>query len=136
MLAPNKTNYLKLLPVLPAIHKWADVQGIGDCDVQVIFKIPYQCTQDKKLQNFQFKLLHKILPTKNLLLKMAVKDNAQCNFCNFSPDSLSHIYFECDKIKELWNSIQNVLNDLLETDNEILEITESLVICGYTGGES
>ncbi len=67
---------------------------------------------------------------------MAVKDNAQCNFCNFSPDSLSHIYFECDKIKQLWNSIQNVLNDLLETDNEILEITESLVICGYTGGES
>ncbi len=90
-IAPNKTNYLKLLAVLPAINKWADVQGIGDCDVQVIFKIPYHCTLDTKLQNFQFNLLHKILPTKNLLLKMAVKDNAQCNFCNLSPDSLSHI---------------------------------------------
>ncbi len=37
-------------------------------------------------------------------------------------------------MKELWNSIQNVLNDLLETDNEILEITNSLIF-GYTGGE-
>ena len=44
---------------------------------------------------FQFKFLHRIIPTNTYLYKVNIKDNERCSFCKNEPKSLEHLFFDC-----------------------------------------
>ena len=70
----------------------------------------YRITNDTKLRNFQFKLLHHILPNNKLLHKMGIKNSALCNFCNQEEDSILHYLWGCPVAKRFWTSFNNWLS--------------------------
>jgi PP-loop superfamily ATP-utilizing enzyme len=70
-------------------------------DGSMLFNDIYRITNDT---NFQFKILHHILPNNKLLHKMGIKNSALCNFCNQEEDSILH-YLWGPRGKEILNFI-------------------------------
>lgn len=69
-----------------------------------IYKSPFRCTRETKLQSFQFKLLHRILPCNKYLMNIRIRDTDLCEFCNVS-DTLTHFFFYCQKVVTFWHSL-------------------------------
>ena len=55
----------------------------------------------------QFKIINKILRTRALPYKMSITDNPLCSFCNQESEDLQHLFFECDQVLQLWNTLYN-----------------------------
>jgi hypothetical protein len=70
----------------------------------MLFNDIYRITNDTKLRNFQFKLLHHILPNNKLLHKMGIKNSVLCNFCNQEEDFILHYLWGCPVAKRFWTS--------------------------------
>ena len=65
--------------------------------------------KEVKLQEFQFKVNNHILVTKSFLLKIKKVDNDRCSFCNQESETIIHVLFLCNKVKEFWVALQNWL---------------------------
>ena len=52
--------------------------------------------KDTKLQDFQYKLIHRILITNSFLYKCGLKETELCTFCTETKESLVHIFGECN----------------------------------------
>ena len=63
-----------------------------------IFKLTISCN----LRAFQFKFLHRILPTNHLLFIWKIKDSNACTFCGQVDEKLKHLFYECDIVKQFW----------------------------------
>ena len=48
---------------------------------------------DTYLINFQYRFLHRVIPTNTFLFKIHIKDTKLCSFCN-----LEHLFFNCPLI--------------------------------------
>jgi exonuclease III len=53
---------------------------------------------------FQLKILYDIIPTKNFLYRIKIKENPICNICNVIDDQF-HYFIFCEKSKILWKEI-------------------------------
>jgi exonuclease III len=134
-LSGSRFFYWKILEKTEFKCKWLDDFEIDDSFCHDIFRTIYTCTVDTKLQNFQYKLLHRILPTKSLLFKMKVKDNELCNFCLQCKDSLAHVYYECEVSQAFWIDVFNLINSVIETEH-VINGSQETVILGYLGSET
>ena len=56
------------------------------------FRLIKQTCRDTYLVTFQFKFLHRIIPTNTYLFQVKIKDNERCSFCKNEPDSLEHLF--------------------------------------------
>ena len=82
--------------------------------------LPFQCTNSRKLIEFQFKLLHRQIPTNTFLTKIGLKDNEKCTFCQKVPEVIIHIFWSCDLISSFWKRVTEWLqsiNVISQTDN-------------------
>ena len=57
---------------------------------------------DVSLKAFQFKIIHRILATNRLLFKMKISNYDLCTFCTSASESISHLFWDCTIIKNLW----------------------------------
>ena len=73
-----------------------------------------------KLKDFQFK----ILVTKSFLHKINKIDNNICSLCGEYPETLIHLFFECEKAKQFWTLFKEwsnrVANTTVDVNNEQL----------------
>lgn len=67
----------------------------------------FSISNDVKLKWFQYRLIHRILGTNELLHKIGIKDNPLCSFCNLQNETIYHIFVECSVVKPFWVNIQN-----------------------------
>jgi hypothetical protein len=65
--------------------------------------------KDTKLQDFQYKLIHRILITNSFLYKCGLKETELCTFCTETKESLVHIFCECNYVRKFWLAIGNFL---------------------------
>ena len=82
--------------------------------------LPFQCTNSRKLIEFQFKLLHRQIPTNTFLTKIGLKDNEKCTFCLKVPEIIIHIFWSCDLVSSFWKRVTEWLqsiNVISQTDN-------------------
>jgi len=52
-------------------------------------------TKDTKLQNVQFKLLHRILPVNSFLYKCGLQETELCTFCTETKENMLHLFWNC-----------------------------------------
>ena len=78
------------------------------------FAYMYKLTSSTKLQYFQYRLLHNILPTNKTLYNMKIIDNPQCNFCNSEEETMEHLFMYCSRIICFWDNLNKWLGDHLE----------------------
>ena len=66
-----------------------------------------------KLIEFQLKLLHRRIPTDDLLLKIGRKENDNCTFCNHFLETLIHLFWSCHVTSSFWKSVTDWLQNAL-----------------------
>ena len=79
---------------------------------QAYWKQIYQCKicdmPDKRLAEFNYKLLNNILCNKAFLGKCKQDTHSQCNMCMINEFS-KHLIFECKNVIEIWNALDTFL---------------------------
>ena len=105
------------------IHGYIDINDWTD-----IYMLPRLCTVSNVVRDFQFKILHRFLPTQSLLLKMQKIDSPLCLYCNSSEGNLEHEMFDCLVIKNFWYEVMEAWNNLR---NHSIVLDLRIVTLGY-----
>ena len=74
-----------------------------------------------KLREFNFKIIHNILPCNQNLKRWRITQEDKCDICE-EVQSIKHLLFECGAIKRLWELVEEIIN---------CKITYYEVICGF-----
>ena len=74
-----------------------------------VYILPYKLTKDTKLRWFQYRLIHRIISTNTFLSLIGVRDNNTCSFCNNFPETLIHLFWDCQIIKDFWRNLEEWL---------------------------
>jgi hypothetical protein len=108
----SKQAYMKLIEskfVIPtAENKWESLVS-ENLDFRNIYTHKIFKMKDKTLAEFNFKLLHNILPNRKFLFKCKKVNNENCLSCGEIEDTF-HILMNCKHIKPLLKKIMNTLN--------------------------
>ena len=130
----NKHLYNKLLNKVKEYPteletKWNLMLGDNNFNLTEKFSVIKELGKDSALKNFQFKILHQILPTNKLLYKMKIINYNSCYICSTHIESLEHMFYECIDIKNVWFRIFQDLN--LREKFENLALNLDTVLFGY-----
>ena len=109
----NKIVTMQSSAPLKSQQKWLeDCNGINNENFQwnAAYRLASKCTKSTKLIEFQFKLLHRRIPTNEFLVKIGIKDTPQCSFCKEEPEKLIHLFWLCPKTDSFWQSVITWLN--------------------------
>ena len=71
-----------------------------------IYLLPFKATREIKLTMFQYKIIHRILPTNSLLHKMKKVASRSCSFCPSECQTLWHLFINCMHASSFWNKFQ------------------------------
>ena len=85
--------------------KWNGIFETEKLDWCQIYKISAKSCGNTKLHWFQYRLLHRILATNDLLLKCGIIQDSLCTFCKRVPDRKLNIY--CNVVMKFWENIEN-----------------------------
>ena len=89
------------------------------------FQLARTCTKSTKIIIFQFKFLHRRLPTNSFLHKIAIKDNDLCTFCQEETDTLLHLFWQCKVTSLFWGTFFQWLQScsLIQKGNHLVMTT-------------
>ena len=75
-------------------------------------------TRDTKLQWFQYRLINRILPIKTYmyLKKVGLLENDLCSLCGELNENIQHVFFYCNKSKNLWFRLEQFIYDKINKD--------------------
>ena len=93
-----------------------------------IYKICFYSVLDNNLIWFQYRVLFKILGTKDYLKKLKLNMNSQCLFCKQYEENLEHLFCKCGKVIKLWENVRQWISNKLGFN---LIITKLMKILGY-----
>ena len=75
---------------------------------ETFWKTAYDVTQESRLRELQWKILHNIYPTHILLFRLGITDSNKCPYCTNEIDYIEHFFFKCNKIRKIWNHIEEL----------------------------
>ena len=93
-----------------------------------VYKVCFKSVQDNKFIWFQYRIINNILDTNNYLNKVKIQDYNTCHLCSASPETVNHLFAECDKALELW---ANVKQWVTNRTSIYLELNDTTKILGY-----
>ena len=76
-----------------------------------IFSLCFQTTVDVQLRWFQARVLHRLLPTEKYLFKCRLSDSPLCTFCQQENETLSHLLWNCNVVRNFWETFLNCLHE-------------------------
>ena len=90
------------------ITKWT---GILKIDLDKIYwttahKICFHTICDNTLIWFQYRVIHRLLGTKQYLHKIHYTDSSLCSLCSNDPETMVHLFLECEISKIFWENVQ------------------------------
>jgi len=116
------------------IGKWCEqFQNFHNADKEIwhrIFKLPFQVIRNTKIQTFQYRVLHRIIPCKKWLHTLKIKDTNICDYCTES-DDISHFFIKCPKVKQFWHLLLNWLENVCNLQLQNIPILEECILFGY-----
>ena len=101
----NDTNFVQP----SACMKWERELSIPSDQWLDIFERPFIITKDTNLIWLQYRLLHRILCTNVLLVKMHIAENELCSFCKLETETFHHLFWECTYVRRVWIELLNVI---------------------------
>ena len=76
--------------------------ALSDNDLKETFNRLRSTTLINKHREFQFKLLHGVVYTKEHLFKFKFVANNVCSFCQQDVESYMYVFLNCVKVKQMW----------------------------------
>ena len=93
-----------------------------------VFKICFKTIQDPLIVWTQYRILFRILGTREQLYLFKISESPNCRLCNNQSETLIHMFVECEPVKHLWMNVQSVIKE--NTGIEI-PIDKNTIILGY-----
>ena len=77
--------------------KWNNVFHNDDevIDWNRSYSVIYRTTIDAKMREFQFKLIHNILPVNHKLYRWKLIASDRCSLCHLYPETVEHLFMSC-----------------------------------------
>ena len=69
---------------------------------------------ETRLRVFQLKLLHRGVASNDFLIKIGKKGNGSSPFCAGSPETLTHLFWDCRSTQTLWNNVSQWTSENLD----------------------
>ena len=113
-------RYIQNVSLNVSLSKWGDKLGIYVTETMLIniFTLKVKNIQEKKIAEFNFKILHNILACKSLVSKWEHHIDQNCEICNVKED-IVHLLCECTLAKLIWQIFQTS-NDIILSNKVIL----------------
>ena len=102
-----------------------------------IYTLTYCITRETKLQSFQYRIIHRILPCNKWLNDIKILESNICNFCD-EIDTIQHFLIECKCLDQFWDSFSLWWNRMSPvTIENMIDLSEfkECVIFGFPGNE-
>ena len=124
---PGPLIYKKLIKAKGLIPRNSQHKWLQDCDNlddenafnwELAYRMAQKCTKSTKLIEFQFKFLHRRIPTNNFLFKIGKKENDNCTFCHRCSETLIHLFWSCHVTSSFWKRVADWLRDNLPLSDE------------------
>ena len=109
--------------------KWNNTFEYTSLNWKLIYNAPTKCLSNTKLHWFQYHILHRILATNDLLVKMKIIQNNLCSFCRALPETIEHLFWHCIVVTEFWESIESWLHETIQFS---LNINKQTALFGTT----
>ena len=122
----------KKIRIPTAVKKWSEhFTHFKDADDNIwshIYQMSFKVTRETRLQSFQYRILHRIVPCNKWLFNISIKESKQCNFCD-EEDNILHFFLYCNNSEIFWSSFFNWWCKISEVVLD--EILEDQIIFGF-----
>ncbi len=92
-----------------------------------IYSLPFLCTKNNKMIMLQYKILMLTVNTNALLFECNLKETNLCTFCNETRETITHLFWECQTIRNFWMEIKTTFNNTCDID---IPVSAEIVILG------
>ena len=84
--------------------KWNTIVSQKGCKAEwkAAYTLASKGTKSSTPINFQYRFLHRILPTNFFPKQIGIKQDPQCSFCSKAPENLIHLFWYCPKVSFFW----------------------------------
>ena len=107
-------------------NSWNEKFHFTDEDWKKIHSYPFSIIRYPAIQWFQLSISHNILVTNKLLVKMKIKNDPNCYYCESQEETIRHLLWTCNRIQDFLNAILQWLSE----HNIYCEITEEFFMFG------
>lgn len=83
---------------------------------------------NNKMKDVSYKLIHRIYPTNQYMVKYNKTINPSCSFCKEQPETISHLFWKCSVIKIFWRDCLKFISHNIDAD---FLLTFELIIFGF-----
>ena len=106
----NVLNSKKLIP--KSQKKYADKSLNIDIYIwEKYYILPFKYLKDTTIIWFQYRLIHRILATNTFLHMIHYIDSNKCTFCTNEPETLQHLFYDCNVVRKLWESVEKWISE-------------------------
>ena len=106
-------------------NKWMQELGFINEEEHKSFNKVIRSIIEIRLKDFQYKVTNKILIAKLFLHKINKVDNNICECCNLQPETIYHLFIECEIVKRFWNELRIWLSN---NSTVIIELGEKQIL--------
>ena len=92
-------------------RRWNEKYNFTDQEWKKIYNYPFSIIKYPAIQWFQTSINHNILVTNNLLFKMKIKSDTSCYFCHFQKETITHLFWTCERIQAFLKELLQWLNN-------------------------
>ena len=96
--------------VVPTAEKWLKKAGLDEQTIHQIYKLPFNVTNNGSLSNFQFKIVHYILPTNYSLCRDNIKDSDMWHLCG-ERQTITQLFVTCPNVQVFWADFEQWWNN-------------------------
>lgn len=85
-----------------------------------VWTLPNKYLFTNKVKEISFKILDQYYPVKTFIVsKFKLNIDTNCTFCNSQPETLIHLFWQCNFIKKLWLDICQFIADHIYNEFEL-----------------
>ena len=101
---------LQLKQIKPPVETyWQNMFTNQEIQFSSVYESKIKNIKDNKLSEFNYKVLHRILPCNVNLVKWKKKNSKQCQLC-YSDETIEHLLYNCIFVKTLWNNLGSLMD--------------------------
>ena len=105
---------------IPALKSWCQDLSLAEEDInwEIVFKtLNCTFTNNFKLMQFQYKLLHRISTCRYMRFKMKIdRESENCYNCNVVPETLPHIFLDCPITRLFVARVTRFITERIDTN--------------------
>jgi len=115
-------------------NHWINICNVKDFNFDYVYISQICKVKDRKIAEFNFKVLHNVLSCNANLVKWKKKDIGLCNICG-ELETIEHLLFNCTFAKRIWIDFNTMVDFIVELthiifgveNNDILSFIISLI---------